>query len=171
MNCIGAPEHAPNSRPSLTQTACPPSCLQVQDGAALDDFVASHTRRLLVIHFAIQACPFCDALLPWLAQAAARHPDALFARLAVSAGGGKTAVAGPLLGAQHAAGALPCTLLLWGQTVLAQLATAGGSGAATAAPEAAAASAARDLNQALMAAEVTTRLQHADCATAAPAYA
>lgn len=123
--------------------------------------VVSHTRRLLVVSFALNACPFGDALLPWLAQTAQRHPDALFMRLAIDAAADDGAER--LLSALSI-GALPVTLLLAGQQLLARLEAAGGCS-----PQAAAREAALDLHSALMAAKLQARLQHADCAPQAAA--
>ncbi len=128
--------------------------------------VASHTRRLLVVSFALNACPFSDALLPWLAHSAQRHPDALFLRLAINSAADEGAER--LLSALSI-GALPATLLLAGQQLVARLEAAGAGGRP---PEAAAREAALELHQAIMAAKLQARLQHADCApqgAAAPA--
>jgi hypothetical protein len=120
--------------------------------------VVSHTRRLLVVSFALNSCPFSDAMLPWLAHSAQRHPDALFLRLAVDAAADEGAER--LLSALSI-GALPVTLLLAGQQLVARL---DASGAGRRPPEAAAREAALELHSAIMAAKLQARLQSADCA-------
>jgi len=127
--------------------------------------VLSQTRRLIVVNMAWQACPLADAFQTFFQDAAGQHPDAIFARLALSEAADEAA--GELLQALHV-GTLPCTMLLWGKQLLSQLEVAAAYGAT---PEAAAAGAASDLQAALLAAGVQTRLQHADMAVPAAAPA
>lgn len=132
--------------------------------------VLSHTRRLLVVNLALNACPLCDAFQPWLAQSAQRHPDVLFGRLALDAVADEGAQR--LLSALSV-GALPVTLLLWGRQLMAQLEAAGAEQrppTCRCPPEAAARKAALELHSAIMQAKLQARLQHADCA-AEPAAA
>lgn len=143
----------------------PPALLQLQSTAELEQMVVSHTRRLLVVSLALNACPFSDAMLPWLAHSAQRHPDALFLRLAVDAAADEGAER--LLSALSIS-ALPVTLLLGGQQLLARLETVG-AGVGSRPPEAVAREAALELHSAIMAAKLQARLQHADCAPAAAA--
>lgn len=149
----------------LTSPAPPPALLQLQSTAELEQMVVSHTRRLLVVSLALNACPFSDAMMPWLAHSAQRHPDALFLRLAVDAAADEGTER--LLSALSIS-ALPVTLLLGGQQLLARL-EAVGTGAGGRPPEAAAREAALELHSAIMAAKLQARLQHADCAPAAAA--
>lgn len=142
-----------------------PRVLQLQSTAELEQMVVSHTRRLLVVSLALNACPFSDAMLPWLAHSAQRHPDALFLRLAVDAAADE--------GAEHllsalSISALPVTLLLGGQQLLARLETVG-AGVGSRPPEAVVREAALELHSAIMAAKLQAGLQHADCAPAAAA--
>ena len=133
--------------------------------------VLSHTRRLLVVNLALNACPLSDALQPWLARSAQRHPDALFVRLALDAAADEGAER--LLSALSL-GALPVTLLLWGRQLLAQLEAAGAAQqplTCRCPPEAAAREAAANLHAAILQAKLQARLQHSDCAAEAAAAA
>lgn len=132
-----------------------------------------------------------QAFLPLLHDAAAAHPEALFLRLAL----GPAEVAAVRSGSQAPApaataaavagappppgpgtcadrlelaqslgiGSLPCTLLLRGERLLARL-QVGAEGGAEAGD--AAAAAAQELAAAMLAAGVSWRMQHADCAPA-----
>lgn len=139
--------------PHATAPVVAPRVLQLQSTEELRQLVLSHTRRLLVIHLTLAACPFSDAFQPMLErQAAALHPDALLGRLALSTAADSAA---EQLLQGLGIDSLPCTLLLWSQQVLSKLQVEDGT-----APQ----EAARDLRAALLAASKQMQLRRVDCA-------
>lgn len=116
--------------------------------------VARHHDRLTAVHFSALDSPLADAFMPLLAEAARRHPDALFLRVALppqDEAGEHDAEAAALQG-------MPYTLLLCGGELLGRIEVAGGL-----TPQAAA----RQLQATLMAAALQARMKRVDCAAMA----
>ncbi|PSC73603.1 thioredoxin [Micractinium conductrix] len=139
-----APVAAPPTRPA-------PRVLEVCSASELRHLMTCHPNRLLVVHFAAGGCPLGEAFAPALTDACRRFPAALFLRIVVPAAAEES------LSEENAAlfqglhlDALPCTLLLHGQQLLARLEAGIGGGAGQ--PGAAAAAAAHALNAAVAAA-------------------